>query len=450
MTDANVVVVGGGIAGLTVAFDLARAGRRVLVLESADRPGGSVRRAEIAGVTVDIGAESYATGPGTVDRLIDDLGLSAAVVRPRSTPAWVQHAAGAAPLPGGGWLGVPSASWATDVRRAIGWLGSARATLDYLLPRKHGRAARTLGDLVRIRLGSRVLNRLVEPVVGGVYSTPPTAFGLARLPATSRELLQRSRSLMRGGRLIRSGSGAAGSHVAGLRGGIHTLVDALVTAIRAAGGRLQTGTPVDGLEQTDIGWVVRAGSAEWPADAVVLACSAAGTQRLLGTAGSPDGGDVLLCTLVLDCPALDAAPRGSGVLVAAGTPGIAAKALTHATAKWQWLAEQAGPGRHVLRLSYGRIGDGILPDHRAFPQLAINDASRLLGVELRSDQLAGWALTSWNVPGPVAAAPVVPSERVRVTGGWVAGIGLAAVIGHARQQAAALLEGAPPSGRMNE
>ena len=92
---------------------------------------------------------------------------------------------------------------------------------------------------------------------------------------------------------------------------------------------------------------------------------------------------VLICTLVVDDHRLDAAPRGTGVLVSAHATGVRAKALTHATAKWPWLAELAGPGRHVLRLSYGR-GDGTdLPAESELAAVALADAAELLGVALR-------------------------------------------------------------------
>jgi protoporphyrinogen/coproporphyrinogen III oxidase len=153
-------------------------------------------------------------------------------------------------------------------------------------------------------------------------------------------------------------------------------------------------------------------------------------------------------TLVLDAPALDAAPRGTGVLVAAGTPGVAAKALTHSTAKWQWLADAAG-GRHVVRLSYGRAGapnplDGRTDDE--VTALALADASVLLGVPLDASQLRGAGRSAWR--DALSQATIGQPDRVRsledalaaepgveATGSWVAGTGLASVIPHALEAA---------------
>ena len=112
----------------------------------------------------------------------------------------------------------------------------------------------------------------------------------------------------------------------------------------------------------------------------------------------PAAASVELVTLVLDAPGLDAAPRGTGVLVAADAPGVTAKALTHSTAKWSWLAEQAG-GRHVVRLSYGRAGAANPLDGRSdaeVAELALADASLLLGVQLDERMLRASGRTEWN------------------------------------------------------
>ena len=193
-------------------------------------------------------------------------------------------------------------------------------------------------------MGSRVLDRLVRPVVGGVHAADPDDLAVdAVAPGLPGALDGQRGSLARAVRSLRA-SAPAGSAVQGIAGGVHILVDALVADIEAHGGMLRTGATVRSLDDEH-------------ADRWVLATPSA--VDLLGlTVGRPDpGAQVTLVTLVLDAPALDAAPRGTGVLVAREATDVTAKALTHATAKWAWLAQAAGPGRHVVRLSYGRAGE---------------------------------------------------------------------------------------------
>ncbi|MCY7288190.1 MAG: protoporphyrinogen oxidase, partial [Cryobacterium sp.] len=149
-----------------------------------------------------------------------------------------------------------------------------------------------------------------------------------------------------------------------------------------------------------------------------------------------------LATIVIDAPELDTHPRGTGVLVAAAPPDVTAKALTHVTAKWEWLAEAAGPGRHVIRLSFGRAGQdsptaGLSDDELL--ALSLQDARTILGVDLDAAAVRGVARTVWGdalSPATVGAPERVNQVRevvaatpgLELTGAWLAGTGLASVI----------------------
>lgn len=484
-----VVVIGGGIAGLTVSWELARAGVPVLLLEASSETGGVLRAHTVGGLVLDAGAESFATRNNTIPDLLDTLGLSDRVVRPEPRGAWVRFDDRDAPLPVGGVLGVPGRPWAADVRRVLGSAGSARAALDALLPRRVGASATTLGPLVRARMGGRVVRRLVEPVAGGVYAADPDGLDIATV-APALAVGRRGHGLGAAVRGARGPGAAPGSAVGSLVGGMHTLAAALTGAVEAAGGTVRTGAKVVALRRAEpasvrqadaarlsaaqhsAGWHVEvAGTTPVPAAQVVLAVPGAAAAELLELDGTPvadgailrqPGTAVRLCTLVLDDARLDAAPRGSGVLVARAATGVTAKALTHATAKWRWLAETAGPSRHVLRLSYGRgtryAADPVAADGAAvanpadaisdaeLPDVALRDAGTLLGLELSATALVDTAVATWRSALPTPRPGHAPAvERLRATvgrqgvsivGSSVAGTGLAAVVADARVQAA--------------
>lgn len=463
----DAVVVGGGVAGLVAARDLARAGLRVTVLDAAAAPGGAVVRHTVAGIDLDAGAESFATRGGAVAALAAELGLGDAVVAPAPLGAWVQLPSGPATLPRAGLLGVPADPWAPDVRRTLGALGALRASADRVLPARVGAAAgTTLGDLVRTRMGPRVLDRLVAPVVGGVHAADPRDLDARAVAPGLLPALAEHGSLAAAVTALRA-LAPAGAAVNGLVGGMHRLVDALAADLAAHGGVVRPGVRVTGLHRAGAGWEVRWAGGSVTAPRVVLATPAVGTPGLLepalpGLAGvrTDPGADVVLVTLVVDAPALDAAPRGTGVLVAAAAQGagpgrVGAKALTHATAKWPWLAARAGTGRHVLRLSYGRAGAATdAPgaaavarlDEAAATALAVRDAGVLLGVPLDPAAVVGTARVRWSqsLPQPSArhraAADAVRAgvdrlPGVEATGAWLAGNGLAAVVPHARAAA---------------
>jgi len=479
------VVVGGGISGLLAARQLAGAGVRTTVLEATGTWGGCVGSHVVAGLTLDSGAESFATRSDAVAALARELGLGPQIVAPNPGGAWVQLPEGPRELPKTGVLGIPANPWDPEVRRTLGLAGSLRAWVDTLLPASVGTggAATSVAALVRARMGRRVLDRLVSPVVGGVHSADPALLDVDMVAPGLRAGLRTHGSLAAAVKAQRRAStpatpagpqkGAslqkAGSAVAGLRGGMHTLVTALLAELTDLGVTLRAGTPAAGVRRTSTGWRVTAGGEEFDAGRLVVAVEGPAAVNLLSevlpeiTALRPAAGpDVKLVTLVLDRPELDTAPRGTGVLVAPQSPGIQAKALTHATAKWAWLDESTAPGRHVLRLSYGRGATtgapgsapaGALPEPDTEADLlaaALRDASTLLGVDLSRDDLAGWDVVRWA--GALPFASLGHKQRVArvrelcaaegdlaVVGGWVAGNGLAAIVADTPRQIAPLL-----------
>lgn len=141
-------------------------------------------------------------------------------------------------------------------------------------------------------------------------------------------------------------------------------------------------------------------------------------------------------TLVLDASCLDAAPRGSGVTVAEGTPGVRAKALTHTTAKWRWQSAAAGPQRHVVRLSY--VDHSRSGAASGVADIAMRDAAVLLGTVLPGSALAGLSVADYpeqlvprrpgqRVQAETARQRLTAFGRITVVGAAITGNGLAAI-----------------------
>jgi protoporphyrinogen/coproporphyrinogen III oxidase len=458
----DALVLGGGISGLLSARELAAAGHRVTVLEAGREWGGCVGSHVVAGLTLDSGAESFATRSDAVAALAGELGLSGKIVQPRPGGAWVQLPEGPRELPKTGVLGIPASPWDPEVRRTLGLLGSLRASLDRILPASIGGAADvvSVAALVKARMGGRVLERLVAPVVGGVHSADPALLDVDMVAPGLREGIRKHGSLaaaVAAQRRNSAGPAKAGSAVAGLEGGMHTLVSALVSDLRARGVTLLSGSRAVSVARTPEGWRVGAAGKTYDAGLLAVAVDGPAAVGLLEAAvpaiagkRPASGPDVQLVTVVLDKPDLDGRPRGTGILVAPQTPGVRAKALTHATGKWDWLAEVAGPGRHVLRLSYGRV-DGTVSEPTALGTdgellaASLADASALLGVAISRQDVVDWDVVRW--PGSLPFAAVGHRARVAaireacsaagglaVVGGWVAGNGLAAVVSDTLKQ----------------
>ncbi|QNE45547.1 NAD(P)-binding protein [Glaciihabitans sp. INWT7] len=420
----SAIIVGGGIAGLVMARELVLGGLDVTLLEASDHLGGKIARHTVAGIELDAGAESFATRRDTVAGLARQLGLEAAVTPPNPQGAWLQTAQGKAfPLPKTGILGIPGTALAADVIAVVGFWGAFRAQLDELMFGFAGSKEKNLGRLVRRRMGRRVLERLVAPVTLGIHSRHPDELDIDVVAPGLRMAMLATGSLSHAVRSLRSAA-PAGTAVSGLVGGMFGLVEVLTRDLERFGVSIRLDSPVAAV---DASTVTLAAGGILEADIVVLATPLA----------SGEAPAIVLATLVVDAPELDAAPRGTGMLVARDPADsrLRAKALTHATAKWDWLAARVPPHRHVLRLSYDGAAAGSASDAQ-LRECALRDAGALLGVGIDEASVVAFARVDWNAPAHGAEA----IDGVTVVGEGAAGTGLAAVVAHARHESGRLLE----------
>lgn len=436
----DLVVVGGGVAGLTIALDAARGGMRVALREAGDALGGMLRRADLDGVAVDVGAESFATRTTGVADLIADAGLDLRIVEPAPGGAHLAALADGevlrAPLPRRTVLGIPADPEADDVVRILGAEGAAQAAAERVLPRsaRPGEPEPSLHDLVAGRCGAVLAQRLVDPLCRSVYSVPAASVRLSRLNPALWDAYLRHGSLIAAAAELASPA-RAGAAVAGIEGGMWRLAAALEHAARDLGADLRTGSPVRALEPTTYGVGVVLDDEVLRAPRVVVATGANAARALLGVdpvAVPP----VHVAAALVDSAGLDAHPVGSGVIVAADVPA-AAKALTHTSAKWAWAGRS--DGRHLLRLSARDDAAGL-----AAPADIAREVSLLTGVRIAESDVVAVSRTTWT--DAVPAAPVDTDRRsalaaagIVLAGAAVAGTGLASVIPHARAVARDLL-----------
>lgn len=366
----HVVVVGGGISGLAAAWFLrcesARPGGpdlRVTVLEGSPVVGGKLRVSDVGGVPVDEGAESLLLRRVEGTSLVTASGLGPDLVDAATTDASIWSRGRLVPIPAGTLMGVP-----TDLRAlaASGLLTPwelARVPLDAWLPATSIDDDIPVGRFVGGRMGRAVVDRLVEPLLGGVYAGHADLLSLdATLPQLAAHV-RRQRSLLAAARAaLERKSPAEGPVFGSLRGGLGRLPAAVA---RESGADVRVGSTVRELRRTPEGWALTVGPTKAPeqvsADAVVLALPAAPAARLLRAEvptaetdlAAVEYASMAIVTLVL--PAQAVLPAGSGFLVPP-VDGRIVKAATFTTNKWDWYAGQ-GAGVHVVRLSVGRLGE---------------------------------------------------------------------------------------------
>jgi oxygen-dependent protoporphyrinogen oxidase len=366
----RVAVVGGGISGLTAAYRLRTAlgpDAVLTVVEMTDQAGGKLRTIELAGQRYDVGAEAYLARRPEVTALVGELGLTS--VHPTPATARIRADGESRPIPSGTVLGVPVG--VAQVSSVLSEQGLRRLAAEADLPpvRLAG-ADVSVGELLTERLGPEVPDRLVDPLLSGVYAGRAASLGLrATMPALAAKLDAGAGSVLAAAAALvpPPAPGGGRAPVFGtVEGGLSVLVDRLADA---AGALIRYGSPVRVLHRTADGWRLELGPAPRPefleCDAVVLAVPAPAARRLLADvspAASAAFGRVEVASMAvvaLALPASAALPDSSGVLIASGerhadgTP-FTAKAFTYSSRKWAHLAGQ----RHLLvRGSVGRFGE---------------------------------------------------------------------------------------------
>ena len=462
---ARVVVVGGGITGLTAAY---RLGQRlpeahITLVEADPRLGGKIRSTPFAGLDgIDEGADAFLTRVPYAMALAKDLGLDGDLTSPASGKAFVWWN-GLHAIPEGLMLGVPTDLAKLARTKLLSWPGKLRAALEPILPAT-GVGADSVGRLIRKRFGREVHERLVDPLVGSIYAADTDHFSLTGVPQIF-DLASKHRSLLLGARRMRANAPpVTGPIFATPRTGMAALTDALAAALTRRGADMRTGTNVTRLERSGSAWRVHvsgaSGDATIDADVVLLATPARTTAPLL-TELSPTASASLAtfqhAGVVMVAVAVPANewPRGlsgySGYLVPKPVQRWVT-AVSFGSSKWaHWQAvDDDGRPEVVLRISLGRDGHDVTdqPDD-ALLEAALREVGEHLGITLRP---IAHRLTKWPMAFPqyrpghadrVAAieqALATDAPGVLVAGASYRGIGIPACVQQGDRAAGALAD----------
>lgn len=553
--EVDALVIGGGIAGLSAAWQLSQDGLKPLLVEARGYLGGLIAPGYIGPVQVDLGAETFVPRGVETAQMVAALGLEALAPSGDGARLFLppNRANGESHwrlwrFLRDAYLGIPADPGADDVVAVLGAKAAQRAAQDRHLGSEVGQGAEgeTLAGFVAARMGQAVVDRLVRPIVAGIYTCDPEDLATDTVTPGLRQATREHGCLADAVAflLARSRKATGGRSVDKcVRGGMFQLTAALSQAITTAGGTVLTrvgaqrliapnaaGNADTASGATTCGassasnaashgasdssatpgssgyWQVELAptkpgptpsSEPVPAAAprtlrtkrLVVACSARPALRLLASANLaaldtditiPVGAPIARYSLLVDSPELDAAPVGQGLLVAPASPAsctntqpasepcadtqpgavepsnqgsptqpgavespVGAKALSHLNVKWPWIAQALAPHQHLLRLSYGRLGQS---EPQVSLEQALADVQVLTGVTIRPEQVSEHKLVRWNGTLP----PLPPSYRERiaafmsqvenieglaVTGAWVGGTGVNAVVAHARTNA---------------
>ena len=426
MTPLRFVVIGGGISGLAAAHRLVELARDggwpldLVLLEAAGRLGGTIRTEWADGFLLEAGPDSFISEKPWALALAERIGLGPRLrgTDDRFRRTYVVRAGRLRALPEGFLLLAPTRAWPVLASDVFSWRGKLRLGLDLVLPRRAAAGDESLGSFVRRRLGREALERVAQPLIGGIYTADPDRLSLAATMPRFLALEREHRSLILGlRRAARRGeaagaSGARWSLFVTLAGGMEELVAAL--AARLPAGAVRLDSPAEALALTRDGWQVRLrAGAVLHADGVILAGPAPRMGALVGPVDPPLGGlldgiayaSAATVALAYRRAAVGHPLDGFGFVVPR-VEGRVTLACTFSSVKYPG---RAPDGFALLRVFIGgALQAGLLAqDDRTLLRLAHDDVAALLGI-------SGEPVLSrvWRHPGTMPQYDVGHLDRV--------------------------------------
>ncbi len=390
----KLVVVGAGISGLSAAVFAQREGTELTVLEASATPGGNVRTDIIDGRCLDRAANGWLDNEPAMTRLLEKAGLVDQIVRAndRFGTRWIFADQKMHPAP----LSPP----ALVKSSLIPWTAKLRLLLEPFIRRgasgsTERDADETVGNFVRRRLGPWFVDRMVGPMVSGIYAADPDQLSLRGAFPRMFELEREHRSLFLAMLRLRRG-GAPRGHLVTMPGGAGALTQALASTL---GDRLHCDTPVRSLEKRRQGWRVHTDHQSFDTDGVILACPGHVQARLMQGI-DPVAADALaaipyapVAVVVTAWPkdSFPTPPDGFGVLMARGedrlTKGAEGALGTVFTSSV--FPQQSRPDELLLRTI---LGGGVRPevaglDDQALLQRTLAHLGACLGTPCRDPAL---------------------------------------------------------------
>jgi len=453
-----VVVIGGGISGLAAAWQLRQgAGERIKVtlLEGGSRLGGKLYASQVAGIAVDAGAEAMLARRPEGKELVRAVGLGDELMSPGTASSAVYTRGALRRLPKGQVMGVP-ADLAELARSGILSPGGLlRVPLDQILPPTLVRTDVSVAAYIRARMGAEVVERLVEPLLGGVYAGRADHLSLEATMPRVAAAARAERSLLTAARRIaREAPKDAGPVFTTLRRGMGSLPQAVA---KASGADIRTGVTARELHRTEHGWRIVTGPVPRPevieADAVIIAAPGPAAARLLAAEVPKAAAELArieyasmaVVTLAYPLDAFPEPPDATGYLVPP-VDGRAVKAVTFSSVKWPHLASDLV----ILRCSIGRVGEEHLlqRDDAELVAMGVAEMGEVMGarglpLDTRVTRWGG-GLPQYNVGhlDRVARvhAAVSAQPALAVCGAAYGGLGIPACLTTARTAAARILD----------
>jgi protoporphyrinogen/coproporphyrinogen III oxidase len=399
-TSPNVMIIGGGITGLTAAYYLQKQlkqdgkNARISVVEQSGSFGGKIHTIERDGFIIEKGPDSFLARKRPVIDLTRELGLEHELrgQNPKAKKTYILHHGKLHRMPPGLVLGIPT-EWTPFMKTGlISPLGKIRAAMDTVLPKREDKSDESLGHFIERRLGKEVLEHIAEPLLAGIYAGDTHALSLQATFPQFKEMEQNKRSLIFGMMANKNKTkaentdlplAAQNSMFLTYKKGLQTLVNALVQALDDADLRLGESVKAIHRMENRVEVVFVDGHSE-VVDGVILTAPAYQAAKLFAQFPASEKLNkinyvsVANVIMAFDLKDIPINMDGSGFL----NPRKEARTITAFTwtsAKWLHTAPE---GKVLLRCYVGRSGeeDWVNWDDQELVRRVREDIAELMGI----------------------------------------------------------------------
>lgn len=376
----KIVIIGGGITGLSTAFYLLKEIQinnlpwTITLLESKEQLGGKIQTMNRDGFIMERGPDSFLERKPSAAQLVRDLGLEGNLVRNETGQAYILHHGHLLPIPEGAVMGVPTEILPFATTSLISPIGKIRAAADLILPRSKmlEEEDQSVGMFFRQRLGDEVVENIIEPLLSGIYAGNIDQMSLMATFPQFAKIGKEHRSLILGMKASRPKKQANKKPLGiflTLKSGLSSLVDALEAQL--TGVSIRKRTSVENIEHREGKYRIALQSEEGlEADAVIITTPHASTRKFLGDPSFLEplhDRPTSVATVILAYPqeSVTLDKEGTGFLVPRGEKDYTITACTWTNKKW---LHTAPPGKTLLRCYVGRAGDEAIVD-RSDPEI---------------------------------------------------------------------------------
>lgn len=436
--EKNIVIVGGGITGLTAAYQLQKRIKEmdlpytIKLIEASSRLGGKIQTIHKDGFTIERGPDSFLSRKKPAVQLVEELGLTDQLIQNATGQSYILVKNKLHKIPSGSFMGIPTELRSYLFSGLVSTSGKLRASLDYVIPKGKEKTDQSLGFFFRRRFGDELVDHLIEPLLSGIYSGDIDEMSLLATFPNFYHLEQKYGSLVRGLKQTMPKTNKKAKKKSGMfysfKNGLETVVKTLEQELNRQS--IVLNTTVDHIEKKEHVYHVLLDSGDvYKADAVLMATphntlsKIFSQYKMFEAIKDVPSTSVANVALAFDASAIKKEIYGTGFVVSRNS-NFRITACTWTHRKWP---TSTPLGKVLLRCYVGRPNDEEIVDlsDEEIIQVVLKDLNKTMKIRKKPEftVITRWkhAMPQYTVGHLERLEKIRAAMKEKLPGVWIAG-----------------------------